>query len=171
VAGLQSSGKYRALLVVSIAVISFIVALGILYMVGSRPPKGRQAEFTTRGGTAAPFDRTKTKQMFQLLLNGGLQTVTVLDVGDAGQIGLVQGQLQDDAERFQRGDFSDPLGVRGADLPGAAELKVNAKQITIRYYALADGGQIEYVTANPELVHAIHSWLMAQLQGNRAAGS
>jgi hypothetical protein len=118
-----------------------------------------------------PFDRTKTKQMFQLLLNGGLHTVTVLDGADGGQIGLVQGRLRDDAERFQRGDFSDPPGVRGADLPGAAELKVNAKQITIRYYALADGGQIEYVTANPELVHAIHSWLMAQLQGNRAPGS
>jgi hypothetical protein len=160
----NSSGKLKSTLAVGgVALLTFVVALVVLYNLGPRSPRGRHAEVAARGGKVMPFDLAKTKHMFQLLPDGGLQTVTVIDFQDNGHIGLVQAHLKEEAAKFQNGDFSDPARIHGEDMPGLAELKVGAKHISIRYNALANGGEIRYTTSNPELIHAIHRWFMAQL--------
>jgi hypothetical protein len=79
------------------------------------------------------------------------------------QIGLIQGHLKEEAEKFRRGDFSDPARIHGHDMAGLAELKTGFRQIDIQYRPLSNGGEIRYVTTNPNLVMAIHRWFMAQV--------
>jgi hypothetical protein len=164
VAGTHSRRKLKApIVVVGISLLTFILALAILYALGSRSRRGRQAETTQPGSKGGSLDATKTRHTFQLMVDGGLQTVTVTDALDEAQIGLVQKYLQEEAARFQKGDFSDAMGIHDDGVPGLSELRAGARQITIRYNALSNGGQIRYITSNPELVKATHRWLMAQL--------
>jgi hypothetical protein len=170
-AGMNSVGKLRApLVVVGISLLTFIFALAVLYALGSRSRRGRQAETTQPGSKGGSLDAAKTRHTFQLMVDGGLQTVTVTDALDEAQIGLVQKYLQEEAERFQKGDFSDAMGIHDDGAPGLGELKAGARQLTIRYYALSNGGQIRYITSNPELVNATHRWLMAQLAAQGKLG-
>ncbi|MGH7845689.1 MAG: hypothetical protein ACREQW_11040, partial [Candidatus Binatia bacterium] len=136
---MNSGGKLRApVVVVGIALLTFIVALAILYALGSRSRRGRQAETTRPGSKGGSLDAAKTRHTFQLMVDGGLQTVTVTDALDEPQIGLVQNYLQEEAARFQKGDFSDAMGIHDDGVPGLSELKAGARQITIRYYSLSN---------------------------------
>jgi hypothetical protein len=132
----------------------------------------RQAEVATRGARVMPFDLEQTLHHFQSLDNGGLQTVTAKDPGNQEQIALIQAHLKEEAEKFQRGDFSDPAKIHGEDMPGLAELTAGAGQIDIQYLPLPDGAQIRYTTKEPTLVMAIHHWFMAQRadHGRHATG-
>jgi hypothetical protein len=160
----NSASKLKgSVFVVGIAVLSFVVALGVLYALGSKSRRSRGGDAESLSSKSKPFDPRKTKQIFQLLLNGGLQTVIIINPADEEQIALIQTRLKEQAERFQKGDFSDSLIIPGTEMPGVAEMQLGVKQITIRYDPLSDGGQISYSSANPELVNSIHRWLMAQL--------
>ena len=123
----------------------------------------RQAQVAARGVQVMPFDLEQTIHVFQRLDDGGRQTVTVKNPSNARQIALIQGHLQHEAEKFRRGDFSDPAEIHGDDMPGLAELKTGFGEIDIRYTALPNGGEIRYTTANPVLVTALHQWFTAQL--------
>ena len=122
----------------------------------------RQAEVATRGAKVMPFDLDQTRHLFHSLDDGGLQTVMAKDPGNQEQIALIQTHLQEEAAKFQRGDFSDPAKIHGEDMPRLAELKAGAGQIDIQYLPLPDGAQIRYTTKDPALVMAIHHWFMAQ---------
>ena len=122
----------------------------------------RQAEVEKRGAEVMPFDLEQTMHVFQSLNDGGLQTVRAKDPANREQIALIQSHLKEEAEKFQRGDFSDPAKIHGEDMPGLAELKAGAGQIEIQYMSLPDGAQIRYTAKNPTLVMAIHHWFMAQ---------
>jgi hypothetical protein len=132
----------------------------------------RQAEVTARGAQVMPFDLEQTLHIFQLLDDGGLQTVTAKDPANREQITLIQAHLQEEAAKFQRGDFSDPAKIHGEEMPGLAALKAGAGQIEIQYLPLPDGAQIRYTTKDPTLVMAIHHWFMAQRadHGRHASG-
>jgi len=123
----------------------------------------RQAQVAARGAQVMPFDLEQTVHVFQRLEDGGRQTVTVKDPANAQQIALIQSHLQHEADKFRRGDFSDPAKIHGDDMPGLAELKTGFAQIEIRYTDLPNGGEIRYRTANPALVAALHLWFGAQV--------
>ncbi len=132
----------------------------------------RQAQVAARGAQVMPFDLEQTIHVFQRLDDGGRQTVTVKDPANAPQIALIQSHLQHEADKFRRGDFSDPDYIHGEEMPGLAELKTRFAQIDIRYTALPNGGEIQYTTTNPDLVMAIHQWFRAQVKehGRHAVG-
>ena len=169
-AGTNSRDKLKApIVLVGVSLLTFILVLALLYALGSRSRRSRQAEMT-QGSKGAPLDSAKTRHTFQLMVDGGMQTVTVIDAMDEAQIGLVQKYLQEEAERFQKGDFSDAMGLHDDGVSGLSELRAGARQLTIRYYTLSNGGQIRYITSNPELVNATHRWLMAQLAAQGKLG-
>jgi hypothetical protein len=115
-----------------------------------------------------PFDLELTRHDFRPLEDGGTQTVVARDPADADQIVLIQRHLREAAERFQRGDFSDPAFIHGADMPGLAEVRQGASRIRIEFAAVPDGAQIRYLTADPALVSAIHQWFLAQTSDHGA---
>ena len=133
----------------------------------------RQAEVAANGMEVMPFDLEQTIHVFTMLDNGGLQQVLVKAGADVGQVTAIQMHLTDEAERFRQGDFGDPAQIHGEDMPGLAVLRQRAGEMDIRYTALDNGAQLQYISDDPELVTAIHDWFGAQLadHGVHAAGS
>jgi hypothetical protein len=145
-----------------VIVLSVAAVLGFLESPGLCASPSRQGEVAAKGAKIMPFDLEQTMHHFQPLENGGLQTVTVKDPVNSTQIALIQAHLKEEAEKFHRGDFSDPAKIHGEDMPGLAALQTGAEHIDIQYTALPNGAQIRYSTKDPALVMALHQWFAAQ---------
>jgi len=145
---------------------------GILARTGVSAQPTRQEEVATRGAKVMPFDLEQAMHVFQPLENGGRQTVTAKAPANSAQIALIQGHLQEEAAKFQRGDFSDPATIRGKDMPGLAALQAGTRQIVMQYTPLPNGAQIQYTTQDPALITALHQWFAAQRSdhGHHAVG-
>jgi hypothetical protein len=48
------------------------------------------------------------------------------------------------------------------DRPASAELRAGATQISVQYAVVPGGGQLCYLTTDPALIRAVHSWFAAQ---------
>jgi len=116
-----------------------------------------------RSHTVMPFDISKAVHIFTMTESGGVERVIVRDKRDAGQVPLIQQHLRKEAERFGKGDYSDPAALHGAQMPGLRELQAGAKGIDVSYAALPDGAQITFKTADRRLLTAVHRWFGAQL--------
>jgi hypothetical protein len=123
----------------------------------------RQAEVAEKGQSVMPFDLEKTTHHFLPTEDGLRQEVVADHADDATQIELVREHLSSEAERFRAGDFGDPAKIHGPDMPGLAELSAGASAITITYSELTDGAALDFRTADPNLVHALHTWAGAQV--------
>lgn len=145
------------------ALIISSVAVMVLFMTGISLAQTRQEEVARRGAKVMPFDLEQTTHVFEKLDDGGLQKVVVKDPANKKQIALIQSHLKEEAERFRKGDFSDPAKIHGEGMPGLAQLKAGAGKIDVRYSALQDGAQIRYTAKDPKLVTALHQWFSAQL--------
>jgi hypothetical protein len=149
-----------------------LVLSSLLVRTGVGSAQTRQEEIAQRGAQVMPFDLDQTLHMFQSLDDGGRQTVTAKDPTNSQQIALIQGHLKEEAAKFQRGDFSDPATIHGADMPGLATLRTGARHIDVHYTPLPHGAQIQYTTKDPALIAALHQWFTAQLadHGHHAVG-
>lgn len=110
-----------------------------------------------------PFDVSKTIHVFKMTESGGVEQVVVRDPRETGQIALIRRHLKHEAGKFQRGDYSDPAKLHGADMPGLKDLEANASRIKISYSKLPKGAQITFKTTDLHLLTAIHRWFGAQL--------
>ena len=142
-----------------------IVALAALCVAGASnaADTNRQRDVAQRGAQVMPFDLEQTTHLFRRLKDGGLERVTANDPKNHEQIALIRQHLEQEAERFGRGDFSDPARIHGSDMPGLAELAQGASRMTVRYRELADGAEIRFATNDPQLIEAIRRWMQAQL--------
>jgi hypothetical protein len=130
----------------------------------------RQQAVADRGRTVMPFDLDRTTHRFVKSDTGGVQTVVADDPTDTDQINLVRHHLRSEADRFSRGDFTDPTRIHGDDMPGLQTLRASAGRIAISYENTVDGGRITYTTPESALVSALHAWFDAQVDdhGNHA---
>lgn len=110
-----------------------------------------------------PFDMAKTVHIFRMTVFGGVQQVRVREPDDTDQVALIRQHLAHEAERFARGDFSDPMALHGAGMPGLAELASHADDIEVQYAELPDGAEITFRTKDIAALTAIHRWFGAQL--------
>ncbi len=120
------------------------------------------------GSGVMPFDVGKTLHVFQMTDDGGIQEVLARDPADAPQVAMIQQHLRLEAERFQKGDFSDPAALHGEDMPGLRELSAGAADLTVTYVPLANGARIVFVANDRHLVTAVHRWFGAQLSEHGA---
>ena len=118
--------------------------------------------------TVMPFDMSKTVHIFKMTETGGIEKVVARDPHAADQIALIRQHLKLEAEKFQRGDYSDPAKLHGRDMPGLKELESNAGRITITYSELPAGAQISFKARSLHLLTAIHRWFGAQLSEHGA---
>lgn len=152
----------RALLA-AVGVLVLLALAGLTLWVGVFEPRVRRAAVAERGAAVMPFDLERTTHIFDQLPDGGLQQVRADNPQDAEQIALIRGHLQEEATKFQRGDFGDPAAIHGDTMPGIAELRAGFGQIAVSYAELPDGAQIRYATTDPAMVTALHAWFAAQL--------
>ncbi|MFN2460000.1 MAG: aspartate carbamoyltransferase [Candidatus Velthaea sp.] len=121
----------------------------------------RKAEVERKSERVMPFDMNATMHAFDPKPDGGVQTVMV-HTGDRKQIALVRGHLRKEAAAFARGNFSDPVAIHDPTMPGLAELRRDARKLTVRYADTPSGGSITYASRDPKVVAAVHAWFKAQ---------
>ena len=115
-----------------------------------------------------PFAMGKTLHIFKMTVEGGIEQVVTREAKWNDQVPFIQRHLQHEAERFQKGDYSDPAKLHGADMPGLKELQEGASRIKVSYAALPNGAEIRFETADIRLLTAIHRWFGAQLSEHGA---
>lgn len=115
-----------------------------------------------------PFDISKTVHLFRMTEEGGVQRVVIRDTSAGAQVPLIQQHLKHEAERFAKGDYSDPGMLHGKDMPGLKELQASGSKISVSYSALSNGAAITFTTNDRNLLTAIHRWFGAQLSEHGA---
>lgn len=123
----------------------------------------KQEHVHQMGHSVMPFDLAKTRHIFRMTESGGVERVIVKDATAQDQVALIQQHLQHEAKAFQRGDYSDPASLHGADMPGLRALEAGAARIKVSYTALPNGAEITFATTDLHLLTAIHRWFGAQL--------
>lgn len=132
------------------------------------PSASRQEEVARKGAFVMPFDLARTTHYFDDRPDGGIETVTANDASDAEQAALIRSHLAREAERFGRGDFSDPAAIHGADMPGMAALERAGARLRVSYREVPGGASVVYASADPAVVAAIHQWFAAQRSDHAA---
>jgi len=146
----------------------FTLAVLLLCPGGGVPAQTPQAHVHDMAPGVMPFDLAKTVHFFRMTESGGVQRVVVKDARDAAQVTLIREHLRQEAARFQRGDYSDPATLHGADMAGLKELERGAPRLRISYAELPDGAQLTFTTTDLHLVTALHRWFGAQLSEHGA---
>jgi hypothetical protein len=118
-----------------------------------------------------PFDISKVLHIFRMTESGGVLRVIARDPGAADQVALIQQHLRHEAGQFEKGNYSDPSALHGANMPGLKDLEQGASDIKISYTALPDGAEITFGTKDLHLLTAIHRWFGAQLSEHGADAS
>jgi hypothetical protein len=145
-------------------------SVAILVLIGSATvfAQTRQEHVHQMAPSVMPFDMSKTVHIFKMTESGGVQRVIAQDPGATDQIALIQQHLQQEAGRFQHGDYSDPAMLHGADMPGLRDLQAGASRIKVTYAALPSGAEITFETTDLHLLTALHRWFGAQLSEHGA---
>jgi hypothetical protein len=120
------------------------------------------------GSHVMPFALHATTHVFEMTESGGIQDVVVKDAADSAQIPLIRQHLKHEAAMFGEGNFSDPMSLHGAHMPGVHELSAAAGRVRVTYDTLPDGARITFSTDDPALVTAVHRWFGAQLSDHGA---
>lgn len=116
-----------------------------------------------RGAQVMPFNLEQTMHHFSKTPMGGVQQVVVKNPQNQADLIAIQRHLSNLSTRFAAGDFSGPQSIHGQDMPGTKMLALNAQRIRFKYQDLGEGGQIEMLSTEPDLIMAIHQFLDAQL--------
>ena len=145
-----------------IAVLAAITSFSVYAQ--EKASEARLDEIAQKGVQIMPFNLDQTVHVFSKKEDGGLQQVVVKNQTHTGQIKLIREHLNEIANKFKQGDFSDPSKLHGDNMPGLAMLKkARPGEINIIYTELPDGAQIIYSSDKPALILAIHQWFDAQL--------
>jgi hypothetical protein len=144
------------------------IALSLVFTCTVAAAQTKQEHVHHEGRSVMPFELAKTKHIFRMTDSGGVERVIVKDTADMDQVALIQRHLQQEAEAFQRGDYSDPASLHGVDMPGLKELQAGAARIKVSYSAVATGAEITFETKDLHLLTAIHRWFGAQLSEHGA---
>jgi hypothetical protein len=128
----------------------------------------RQADVARRGAEVMPFDLSATTHFFTRTARGGTQRVVAQQPSDAKQVQLVRSHLHEIRQQFQRGDFSGPAHIHGAEMPGLAALHAAPPgAIALSYRDVKGGAELTYATKDAKLVDALHRWFDATAVGPR----
>lgn len=140
------------------------VVLALAAFTATAAPTARQQEVAKKGAMVMPFNVHNSTHVFQKNTTGGIQQVVAKDSKDKDLIAAIRQHLLMEAERFGKGDYSDPMKIHGMDMPGVQYLKsVKPGQIAIVYRELPAGAAIDYTGRDAATIDAIHKWFDAQL--------
>lgn len=147
-----------------------VKAVAVLLILGASTAvaETQQERVHRMSHSVMPFDMSKTVHIFKMTESGGVQRVIARFPGETDQVALIQQHLKHEAERFQRGDYSDPASLHGADMPGLKELRAGASGVKVSYAELSAGAEITFETTDLHLLTAIHRWFGAQLSEHGA---
>jgi len=145
-----------------IAILASFICLFTLAAVAA--PTARQQDVAQKGAMVMPFNVKNSTHVFQKKPDGGIQQVVAKDPNDKDLVAAIRQHLEMEAERFGKGDYSDPMKIHGMEMPGVKYLsQVKPGQIAITYRNVPGGAAVDYVGRDAATVDAIHKWFDAQL--------
>lgn len=145
------------------ALLCAAIASGILCSSAIAGEAARQKEVAQRGAEVMPFSLAATTHIFTKTAHGGVQRV-VTKQPQPRQTALIREHLAMIAKQFARGDFSAPAQIHGMAMPGLATLRTaKPGELQVRYRDVPNGGEIDYRSAQPRVIRAVHRWFDAQL--------
>jgi hypothetical protein len=144
-----------------------LVSLALLNYTNA-PAQTVQTHVHQMSHSVMPFDVSQTVHIFKMTESGGVLRVIAKKTDATDQIALIRQHLQHEAESFQRGDYSDPSKLHGADMPGLKDLQSGTSQIKVSYAVIPEGAEITFQTADIHLLTALHRWFGAQLSEHGA---
>jgi len=145
-----------------------LVALAVLLAVGPCLADTTQQHVHDMSHGVMPFDMSKTLHVFVMTEQGGIQKVITRKDGDSDQVALIRQHLAHEAEAFRKGDYGDPGHLHGETMPGLADVKANAADITVSYSEVQNGAEIVFSAKDLHTITAIHRWFGAQLSEHGA---
>ncbi len=152
------------------AVLGVVGTLAVLHLGGRSMTASpdRERMIHDMGSRVMPFDLARTTHVFEMTVTGGIQRVVVKSPADSAQIPLIRRHLEHEAMLFRSGNFSDPMSLHGADMPGLKALAAAGDRLDVMYSDVPQGGQIVFTTSDPGLITAVHRWFGAQLSDHGA---
>lgn len=142
--------------------LTLLLAIAMVYTGNASMRERRLAEVAERGVEVMPFDLDQTTHYFESTEIGGVQTVTANNLTNQEQVRLVRLHVQEEADKFRQGDFSDPAAIHGETMPGLAALRAGTGEIQVVYREVPGGAQLTYTSSDLALVEALHAWFAAQ---------
>lgn len=141
-----------------------LVVLCLFVTAALAAPTARQQEVAQKGAMVMPFNVKNSTHVFQKNQTGGIQQVVAKDPNDKDLVAAIRQHLEMEADRFGKGDYSDPMKIHGMSMPGVQYLShIKPGQIAITYRNVTAGAAVDYVGRDAATVDAIHKWFDAQL--------
>jgi hypothetical protein len=132
---------------------------------------GAMAAQQSRANHAMGFDQDKTTHHFLLYEDGGTIDVRVKDVGDTTNRDAIRSHLPHISKMFGSGDFSTPMLVHDANVPGTKELAALKDRVQYTYIETPAGGRVDIVTTDREALDAVHRFLRYQIADHKTGDS
>jgi hypothetical protein len=134
----------------------------------SKPaPDPHHAGVTARGDHAMGFSHQTTTHHFRLYKSGGTIEVSANNPKDSATRDEIRMHLSHIVKRFAAGDFDVPMFIHDTTPPGAPVMAKLCSQIRYNYSDTPVGAKIQIVTANPDAIQAIHSFLRFQISDHQ----
>ncbi len=124
-----------------------------------------------RGAHVMGFDQQKTTHHFHLYPDGGAIDVSANDPDDQADIKAARAHLPHIANMFGEGDFSAPVLVHATNVPGTADLARLKDRLSYRYEETPRGGRVNILTADPDALAALHTFLRFQIADHKTGDS
>jgi hypothetical protein len=152
-------------------VLSFLIATLASTALLAAQQASHPSSLDERGAHVMGFDQQKTTHHFYLYADGGAIDVSANDPNDQSDISAARAHLPHIAKMFGNGDFSAPVLVHATNVPGTADLARLKDRLSYRYEETPRGGRVNIVTADPEALAALHSFLRFQIADHKTGDS
>jgi hypothetical protein len=152
-------------------VTSFVIAVVASSAMLPAQQSAHPSSLDERGAHVMGFDQEKTAHHFYLYPDGGAIDVSANDANDQTDLKAARAHLPHIAQMFGEGDFSAPVLVHATNVPGTADLARLKDRLSYRYEETSRGGRVNILTADPEALAAVHSFLRFQIADHKTGDS
>ena len=160
--GITSNMKKRAMVLFGIVALGISASAAYLLLSYSTSVD-RQEMIHMNGMSVMPFDLDKTQHVFKKTDTGGTQDVVVKSLSDTANLAMIRMHLKMEAENFAKGDYSDPAGLHGEDMPGIKVLERSYSKMNVKYSEIENGARVDFSSTDSEAVAGLHMWFDAQM--------
>ena len=145
--------------------------LAAVAVVAGQTPQDPHDAMHARGAHVMGFDQDATTHHFYLYADGGAIDVAANDQADRVNVTAIRSHLPHIVQMFGSGDFSSPMLVHAANVPGTADLARLTDRVRFSYVETTRGGRVEAKTSDPAALEALYAFLRFQISDHRTGDS
>ena len=151
--------------------LSLLAALAAGAAVSAQAPHDPHEAMHARGAHVMGFDQDATTHHFYLYADGGAIDVAANVAGDTVNVDAIRSHLPHIAQMFGSGNFSSPMLVHAANVPGTADLAKLKSLVRFTYVETPRGGRVEARTSDPAALAALYAFLRFQITDHQTGDS